>query len=375
MNQLQTLMIHRFGPACLAGVSFGNWMRLLIENQFRISPRYWGKVPGLTASSLLTSAFSATESAMYNGRLRGLEVQPPVFIVGCWRSGTTYLHTLMCLDDQLASPNMFQTMYPHSFLVSESWWRPLLELATPRKRFMDNMAMNLREPHEDEMALAIMSRRSNMLSWAFPKNADLYDRYLDFSDVSAADIDVWKRAFDQFVRKVTLRTQRRLILKSPNHTARIRLLLELYPGARFLHIHRDPYDVFRSMVHMATRVTPVWGLQYFPPDEIPGMVIDTYRRLYDAFFDQVGEIPDRQFAELRYDDFVADPVTSLGKTYAELGLTGFDAARDAIASHVAARADYRRNTHREVAPEHLQLIHEHWATAFERLGYEQRAQN
>lgn len=42
-----------------------------------------------------------------------------------------------------------------------------------------------------------------------------------------------------------------LLIKSPVHTARVRLVLGLFPRARFLYIHRDPYEVFQSAVHMA----------------------------------------------------------------------------------------------------------------------------
>jgi len=372
MNQLKNWIINRFGPACLAGITAADWARVCTRNGFRFSPRYWGKVPYLTVSSVLTSGFATAESLIYGKRIRESEAKAPLFIVGSWRSGTTFLHTLMCLDEQFGCPNLFQTMYPHSFLLSEPWLRPMLEFGTPTKRFMDNMAMNLREPHEDEMALAILSQRSNMLSWAFPKNAAHYDRFLDFNDATDADRNAWKTAFDYFVRKMTLKTDgKQQVLKSPNHTARIKLLLELYPAARFLHIYRNPYHVFRSMVHMATAVTQVWGLQHFPLDQIPAMVIDTYKRLYAAYFEQSAAIPDGQLTEVRYEDFAAAPVETLSSVYENLNLPGFESARPALEAHVAARSGYKKNKHPEIAPEHVAMINEHWQPMFDRFGYEQ----
>ena len=41
----------------------------------------------------------------------------------------------------------------------------------------------------------------------------------------------------------------RLLLKSPCHTGRIRHLLQLYPNAQFVFVHRHPIDVFLSSVH------------------------------------------------------------------------------------------------------------------------------
>lgn len=370
MNQLKNWMINRFGPACLAGITARDWLSLLIENRFRVSPRYWGKLPYLSISSVCTSCVATAEHLVHGRKIRQTEAQTPLFIVGSWRSGTTFLHTLMCLDQQFSSPSLFQTMFPHSFIMSEPWLRPMLELGTPSKRFMDNMAMNLREPHEDEMALAIMSQRSNMLSWAFPKNAERYDRFLDFKNTTTQDRDAWKASFDEFVRKMSYQTGKPQILKSPNHTARIKLLLELYPDAKFLHIYRNPYNVFRSMVHMATAVTQVWGLQYFPPAEIPDMVIDTYKRLYDAYFDQKELIPAGQLTEIRYEDFAKAPVETLESVYADLSINDFDKAKPALEEHISQKAGYKKNQHKPMDPAHITKINEHWQRAFAEFGYE-----
>ena len=46
---------------------------------------------------------------------------------------------------------------------------------------------------------------------------------------------------------------KRLLLKSPVHTARIHVLNELFPRARFICVHRDPYVIFRSGLNMASK--------------------------------------------------------------------------------------------------------------------------
>ena len=304
MGNSKHILVEHFGPACLAGITWTDWVKLLVENRFRISPQYWGKAAFLTASSLGTSVFRLLEEGRYARQLSQHTVPDPVFILGSWRSGTTHLHNLLSLDDRFVSPNLFQTMYPHTCLTSEAWLRPLLDLLTPKRRFMDNMEMGLREPAEDEMALAILSLRSNMLSWTFPRNADRYDRFLDFQGVPESDRQHWKTHLDRFVRKITLRNGKLPLLKSPNHTARIQLILELYPRAKFIHIRRNPYDVYRSLVHMARQVIPVWGLQTYPSETISDMVIAIYRQLYAAFFEQVPLIPQGQFHEIAYEDLI-----------------------------------------------------------------------
>ncbi len=61
------------------------------------------------------------------------------------------------------------------------------------------------------------------------------------------------------LRKLTVRhgSEKRLVIKSPVHTARVALLLKLFPDAQFIYIHRNPYEVFQSCVNMAGTSQPV----------------------------------------------------------------------------------------------------------------------
>ncbi|MEZ6060629.1 MAG: sulfotransferase [Planctomycetaceae bacterium] len=353
-----------FGPACLAGITLSDWIRLLAQNRWRVAPRYWGKAAFISTSSLLTSILRPLESVVYRSRLQQLQPEAPIFIVGCWRSGTTHLHNLLCLDERFAAPNMYQTMYPHTFLLTEAVLRPLLDAMTPHKRFMDNMPQGLQEPHEDEMALAIMTLCSNMLSWAFPRNAARYDVYLDFADATEQELSLWKSCFDHFVRKIALKTNKRVILKSPNHTARLHSLRQLYPDAKFLHIRRHPCDVFRSMCHMAAQVQPVWGLQVLPSPQIPDMVIDTYRRLYDAYRTQSADVPATQLHEIAYDQLIADPVAVLERAYDALELGEFAAVKPKIEEYAAANSGYQRNTHADLPDADRERLRREWDRFF-----------
>ena len=85
---------------------------------------------------------------------------------------------------------------------------------------------------------------------------------------SAVAPDPWEvcgrvppRSLVRFLAKLSTDYNRPLVLKSPPHTGRIRLLLELFPDARFVHIRRDPYTVFRSTRHMYATTMRFWQLQ------------------------------------------------------------------------------------------------------------------
>ena len=90
------------------------------------------------------------------------------------------------------------------------------------------------------------------------------------------------------MRKLTFKYGRPLVLKSPPHTARIRLLLEMFPEARFVHIHRHPYQVFRSCRHYHD--TAVWYSYLQKPDT--SLNDDRIIRRYEAFAKDEAELID-----------------------------------------------------------------------------------
>jgi hypothetical protein len=44
-----------------------------------------------------------------------------VVVLGDWRSGTTLLHELLCLDARYTYPTTHACMNPHHFLPTEAW--------------------------------------------------------------------------------------------------------------------------------------------------------------------------------------------------------------------------------------------------------------
>jgi omega-hydroxy-beta-dihydromenaquinone-9 sulfotransferase len=93
------------------------------------------------------------------------------------------------------------------------------------------VALGVGEPQEDEFTLCSLTGRAWPMAWAFPRRADHYGRYLTMRETSASEAAEWKSALAGLVRKLSFKYGKPLVLKSPGHTCRIRLLLELFPEA------------------------------------------------------------------------------------------------------------------------------------------------
>jgi hypothetical protein len=256
---------HVFHP--LEGMALGDWWSLLRRHRFAIDPPHWPRATVQTAVAASNSVIARLERRRYGHRVEEAVVQSPLFILGHYRSGTTHLHNLLALDPQFAAPTFFQVLNPRTFLTTERWAAPVADMLVVRRRFQDEVALTPGVPSEDEVALCTLTGLSPYMAWYFPRGRSHYDRYLTFRGVPDEEIARWGHALTSFLKKLTLKHGRPLALKSPPHTARIRLLLDLFPDARFVHIHRDPYEVFRSTRHMIRSVQPVFRLQeHEPPD-------------------------------------------------------------------------------------------------------------
>src|SRR5215472_10088018 len=288
----------RFGVGAFGGITLGCWLRVLRENHFAIDLPYWVRAATITLASIQNTIFGACENLLLARRVRATRIEAPLFILGIWRSGTTHLHNLLAQDDRFAYPTTYQVLYPHTFLTTEKWEAPLMGFFLPRKRPQDNVALGVGEPQEDEFALCSLTGRAWPMAWTFPRRADHYGRYLTLRQASAGEVAEWQSALAGLVRKLSFKYGRPLVLKSPGHTCRIKVLLDLFPQAKFVHIHRNPYDVFRSTQHMVRTVTPWWTLQRPDYSDLEGRTLRQYREVYDVFFEERGLIPKGHFHEV-----------------------------------------------------------------------------
>ena len=357
-------------PGLVTGITFSDWIRLLVEKRFRIEPRYWSKAACTTIASTITSTFHIAESLRYGRQIAETEVPPPLFILGHWRSGTTHLHNLLAIDNRFASPSFSEVTIPHTFLTGEWVLNAFLKVLLPSTRFeIDNVPLSISAPSEEEFALAQLTFYSPYMGWAFPADADQYDRYVSFRQAPENHILAWKEAFRWFVKKLTLRHQRPMILKSPPNTARIRMLLDIFPDARFIHIHRDPYTVYQSTRHLHVSSWKTFAFQTLDEQHLQERILRQYKDLYDAFLDDRSLIPEGRFVELSFTELEQEPLAQIERVYRELALPDFATVKPEVEQYIASLKGYKKNRHVELPEELRKRIAMEWRRTFDEWSY------
>lgn len=359
-----------YTPRFWHGMCFSTWVKVLARNQFDVSLSKLHTALSITAVSGINSLLATLDKLFCSSAVAKTEVtEPPLFILGHWRAGTTFLHELMIRDPRHTFPDTYQCFVPHHFVFTEKWLAPLTSMLIPKRRPMDNMAAGWQRPQEDEFALCNLGIPTPYLSMLFPRRGPADPEYLDLRELTDAKRKQWGEALHDFFRRVTYRDPRRIIVKSPPHTARVRMLLELYPQAKFVHIVRDPYELFISTVSLWKSLNEVQRIQSSGDESwLDEFVLSTFERMYAAFESDRQLLGEDQLVELKYEELVQNPLEEVRSVYSQLNLGDFSLIEPELRTHLADVKNYRPNQYK-LADEKRQLIATRWAGYIQRYGY------
>ena len=201
----------------LAGASLSSLARILLRHG-GISPRTYVQVAIVFASALLRWPGCMIEALRVARRVKAVSFDPPpVFIVGHWRSGTTFLHNLMSRDPAFCFPTIVDVLRPYDFypgpLELISRWVILRVL--PQTRPMDDVRLDPELPQEEELALASMGAPSFLNCLYFPKRmTKVFAEEVLFAGADDEVTRSWRDALTYYLAKLAaLHAGKRLLLE------------------------------------------------------------------------------------------------------------------------------------------------------------------
>ncbi|MBZ9660962.1 sulfotransferase [Mesorhizobium sp. ESP-6-4] len=328
-------------------------LRVLWRAEGRLPPAYWPRLMLLFLISGINTIASLPERVILGAwlRLRPPRMEPdnaPVFVLGYFRSGTTFLQNLLSADPDLRSPGWPQVLAPQTFVLGWALLRYLFVPLLPLTRLDAVVPVGARLPAEDDFALNNLGGMSILAGRAvLPRRQAFFNRYQDLDSLSAQELNRWRSHQLVFVQKLTLVAGgRRLLLKSPSHTARVRHLLELFPGAKFVHISRSPEAVFRSNLVLTRELQRAFALQPpLPEHEQEEIIASEYLATEMHYLADRTRIPAADLAEVRLQDLIADPMGEMKRIYRELGLPFSQGCEERMLQVAATFGKQPRNRH------------------------------
>lgn len=246
-------------------------------------------------------------------------VPRPVFVFGIPRTGTTLLSNLLAADPARRSPLHWELNDPVPPPTTETLFTdPRCLAALEAEKKMQEMypeagkiyRMSAVYPYE---CVSIMAHEFNTLMLESAGKLPEYRDYVFNSD--------WTSAYEyhrKFLQLHQADAPGIWNLKMPSHALHIETLLKIYPDARLIWTHRDPFTAtssFCSIISMghqnfAGRIDHEWI-----GENVPWQAQEHVRRIMDVR----GRIGHDRIVDSHYADLMGDPIGGMRKIYAALG--------------------------------------------------------
>jgi hypothetical protein len=316
---------------------------------------------------LLRNAAKIERIHRENPSVAGDPIVAPIFILGLPRSGTTFLHELLAKDASNLVPRAWQTINPEPRPRDFNPARDKRVRAVNRQlRFFGGLAPEFPQLHpidadSPQECSEITAHVFQSLRFDTTYRVPEYQAWLDAR--GHQDAFAFHKRFLQVLQQGTI--GKRWVLKCPDHSFCLDAIMETYPDARFIVVHRDPMRVFASVAYL-TEVLRQPFLKNIDPGEIGHQVterwIDGAQRLVG--FDQRADIDPARKIHVHYDELTADPMATVVRIYRHLGLPITGKATAAINGLLVGKSAGGYGGEHRYAPERFGIHSQHLAAQF-----------
>lgn len=348
-----------------------NWKTFkAITKDKTVDPGFKNKYRLTKAVCRLLSSLQPLENNAYKKIMDKPLEMDPVFILGHWRSGTTFVHNVFSCDKHFGYNTTYQTVFPNLMMWGQPFFKKNMSFLMPDKRPTDNMELKVDLPQEEEFALTNMIPYTYYNFWFYPQHMLEYcERYLLFNDITEEELNTFKEAFLKLIKISLWNTKgSQFLSKNPPHTGRIKALLEMFPNAKFIYLKRNPYTVFESTRSFFTNTIQPLRLQDITNKEIEDNFVEVYKRLFYKYEEQKHLIPEGNLFEVKFEDFEKDAYAMTEEIYSSLRLSGFEESKGAIEKYLNKKKGYKKNAYK-YEPETIKVVEDNWGMALDKWGY------
>ena len=143
----------------------------------------------------------------------------------------------------------------------------------------------------------------------------------------------------------------------------------MFPEARFVHIHRNPFTVYQSTMYLLDRALKLTRLQGTSGYDWAERSLRLYEEMYDVFFAEREMIPRGQFSEIAFEDLERDTVGQLKRVYEDLSLPSFEDCEHSVRQLLADIGDYQKNQFPALPTSLRAKIASRWRPSFTEWDY------
>jgi hypothetical protein len=257
----------------------------------------------------------------------------PLFVLGLFRSGTTILHRLLGEDPDNRTLPHWESFDPtprpegparaqgtlSRFLKMADILSPNIKAIHPMDAFQTDECRGMFTNVFRTPQLNVQYRVNGYVDWLFEQDATIAYRH----HRRQLQLAYHQRPYGK-----------RFVLKDPTHTFFVDAILEVFPDARFVFIHRDPVDTLSSICSLYAYARSVFSSDVHA-NAVGAELWSSYlvQRLEPAV-QRVDQLPAGRVAHLRAPDLARDPVGTIASAYHTLGMSLGGEARRAMSEYM-----------------------------------------
>lgn len=326
--------------------------------------------------SFLVTIVAAIEWAIYGTVVNNQKInERPLIVLGHFRSGTTLLHNLLARNkEDFHYMNSLPLIMPNGFLLFKDFEDKLSEILDKEDRWVDNIPYRFKDPQEDHIVIAQDTGIGHSLCIVFGRCYNKFKPWYSLEEVSETVRTTWKNSFIKLLKKLTFlqdkQVKKRILLKSPTHTAKVKLLLEVFPNAQFVYVHREPMRLFLSTAKLFEIFVLKNDVTNISNVELQDYILKQYNFFFKQYTATKELIPKGNLVELAYDDVSKDKLATMKKIYEGLKLNEWDKVKDLYKDFANNKEGYKKNTFVELDEDIKKIIKVECKEAIDYFGYQ-----
>ena len=257
----------------------------------------------------------------------------PIFIIGNYRSGSTFFHRLLLRDDQFTCLKAWEIYFAPA-LVHRSVIRFILKVSkligSPVQKAVtsfDNMMNEIYTMHKTGLYTYEQDSQLFYHTWSsynvfavapFPELARRYIYYDQEVPIKERQkqFGFYKEVLN---RHMYLHEGQLYLSKNPDFSPAVETLLETFPNAKFINLVRPPEQMVPSSINLWAHNWRAYGT---PEEEFPQIdVIKEHAAHWYRYPHQVlSDLPSDRYQVLFFENLVANPEAEISRIYDQMGL-------------------------------------------------------
>jgi len=277
------------------------------------------------------------------------KIEKPIFILGFPRTGTTLLHNLLSQSPGYRFPYMWETLCPSIYPdTRKGHSKDRIANAKKMVKFIDYVSPKLKSIHPlypegpDECLKLIES------SFTAP-HMPLYFHVPQYWDwFKALQRDELHTIYARYKQQLQLlqwhRTHGTWVSKTPIHLYFLPELLDAFPDARIVQLHRDPYKVTASFCSLVAACRSLYS-DTINMDEIGQFVMEFMSLSTARAMEAENSNSTHTFCHVNYTNLVSHPEREVMDIFKQLDLTYTRDVEESITNWISNNPKGKHGTH------------------------------